>query len=608
MKEVLNCLYSPNVKFIICGDFNLDLYKNRDLQYLRVYEVTLIFNCKPMVKRPTRVTNSTCTLIDQILNFEDAGTCYVFDTVISDHRMVFLELDVFSLDSASHDGKSISRRSFSSANINHFESSLKSEDWSPMYEYVCNDFSVAFEYFYSIVLHYFQLHFPVKKTYIANKNNKWVNADIKTSSMSLKELYYLSRIDPQINAFYLEAKRRHIRLVNNTKKQYYEKKIYQSENKTKALWSAVSELTKNKSQTRNICLNIDGKLIHDPYIVASSINKYFIDETQKKVDNTRKNSGKTESTDKQYKNKFNAFSLFLKPFTEDELFALLFNRIKNKKSAGADDMPLFLLEKILPIIIKPLTYLVNMYFLSGEFPNNLKTGKVIPLHKKKEQSLMKNYRPVTVPESLSKVFEYAFLDRLLTFLNKFHIITRRQHGFQKGKSTGTAMTAFYADLIEYVNSGECPAAIFCDLSGAFDCVDHEVLLDTLEFYGIRGISQKWISSFLQNRMQYVSINYESNGICSNAVSDLISVQRGVPQGTVLGPILFLLYVNQLTDILPANQYTAYADDISLLVSSKDDVNLQKRCRESLTKLIKFLNTRDLFLNTEKTVKISQLST
>nr|CAI5828003.1 unnamed protein product [Callosobruchus analis] len=160
--EVLNCLYSPNVKFIICGDFNLDLYKNRDLQYL--YDVTLSFNCKPMVKWPTRVTNSTCTLIDQIfLNFEDAGTCYVFDTVISDHRMVFLELDVFSLDSASHDGKSLSRRSFSSANINHFESSLKSEDWSPIYEYVCNDFSVAFEYFYSIVLHYFQLHFPLKK-------------------------------------------------------------------------------------------------------------------------------------------------------------------------------------------------------------------------------------------------------------------------------------------------------------------------------------------------------------------------------------------------------------------------------------------------------------
>nr|CAI5830371.1 unnamed protein product [Callosobruchus analis] len=150
--------------------------------WLYLYDVTLSFNCKPRVKWPTRVTNSTYTLIDQIfLNFEDAGTCYVFDTVISDHRMVLLELDIFSLDNANHYGKSLSRRSFTGTNIDHFESSLKFEDCSPIYEYVCNDFSVAFEYFYFIVLHYFQLHFPVKKTYIANNNNKWVNADIKAS-------------------------------------------------------------------------------------------------------------------------------------------------------------------------------------------------------------------------------------------------------------------------------------------------------------------------------------------------------------------------------------------------------------------------------------------
>lgn len=274
--------------------------------------------------------------------------------------------------------------------------------------------------------------------------------------------------------------------------------------------------------------------------------------------------------------------------------------MKNKKSAGADDIPAFVLRRVLHIIIKPLAFLVNLSFSSGIFPVYLKTGKVTPIYKKEDSTLLENYRPVTTPDSLSKAFEYAFCDRFLNFLNKENILTPRQHGFRLGKSTSTALLTFYDELINFIDAGECPAAIFCDLSRAFDCVNHKKLLYILESYGLRGVSLSWISSFLTNRSQYVSLRYETEHLILNATSEFRPVQMGVPQGSVLGPVLFLLYVNQLESAISHPHFIMYADDVSLLISAKNSENVINKCEQVVTAACNYFNELDLHFNTTKT--------
>lgn len=288
------------------------------------------------------------------------------------------------------------------------------------------------------------------------------------------------------------------------------------------------------------------------------------------------------------------------PFAEDELLHLLKDKLKNKNSSGPDEVPFFLIKRTIDVLIKPVTYLINLSFLTGEFPNYLKTGKVVPIYKKLDPHLVENYRPVVVPSGFSKIFEYAYLSRLTPFLNKYDMLTDNQHGFCKNRSTHTAMYAFYEKLVEYIEAGECPVGIFCDLSRAFDCVDHDKLLIKLHSYGIRGVALEWISSFLKNRLHYVTLTYSHKGNVVKVSSEYKEIHMGVPQGSILGPILFLIYTNEL-DMLTSDAFLVmYADDQSLLLSDKSDATLALKCNDSLNKLNNWYCFYKLYFNTDKT--------
>nr|CAH7732560.1 unnamed protein product [Callosobruchus chinensis] len=156
---------------------------------------------------------------------------------------------------------------------------------------------------------------------------------------------------------------------------------------------------------------------------------------------------------------------------------------------------MFLIKAALHLIIDALLYLVNLSLLNGAFPSVLKTGKVIPIYKKGDNQNINNYRPITMPSVFSKVFEYGFIHRLLAFTEKYNIFSKNQHGFLSGKSTNTAVHSYCETLIQYIEQGECPVGIFCDLSKAFDCVDYKKLLVKLSSYGIRGNALNWVGVF-----------------------------------------------------------------------------------------------------------------
>lgn len=589
--EVLDYLHKPKTYLIVCGDFNFDLYKNKYFKLL--CNALSSFNFSPVVMWPTRVTDTSCTLIDQIfINFQNEGTCCVFDNQISDHRSIFLEIkSLMQQQNISNDIKMF-KRDFSENNLLNFENMLCNEDWSYLYSFL--NFDDAFEYFYDVFLYYFNISFPIRKRYYNNNKKMWVDNDVTSSSIKLKDLFMLKKTYPVLTLSYNRAKKEHIALLATKRKSYYQNRIFNSDNTSKAMWNVVSELTDSKRRCQNVVINKDGNLLENQQLIATEFNNFFIDAPKDLV----KRIPQCHSFN--LNNDFNVNTMFLNPFTEYELLSLLNSKLKNKKSSGGDDIPVFLIKRVLGIILTPLTFLINLSFHSGKFPQNTKIGKVVPLHKKKDPTLLENYRPVTVPYSFSKIFEYAFLDRLQTFLDKNNILNNQQHGFRVNRSTNTAMYSFYNQIIEYVDSGECPAAIFCDLSRAFDCVNHEKLLLILERYGIRGVTQNWLLSFLQGRKQFVSLAVNSNNEFTEIRSDYINVDMGVPQGSILGPVLFILYVNQVDSAIVNCHYTSYADDFSLIISESNTSMLEMKCGDILGRISRYFNEHDLFFNADKT--------
>ena len=212
-------------------------------------------------------------------------------------------------------------------------------------------------------------------------------------------------------------------------------------------------------------------------------------------------------------------------------------------------------------IIFPITSIINLSVTSGIVPNQLKIARVIPLFKSGEQDIFSNYRPVSILPALSNILERVMNNRHLTFLNAFKILSDNQYGFRKHQSTACALACLYDKISSAIENREHIVGIFIDLSKTFDIVDHHILTSKLEHYGVRGAAFRWFESYLSGRHQYV----EFNGICSESCP----INCGVLQVSILGPLLFLLYINDLCNVSKVVDFIRFADDTNIFFSHKD---------------------------------------
>jgi hypothetical protein len=235
-----------------------------------------------------------------------------------------------------------------------------------------------------------------------------------------------------------------------------------------------------------------------------------------------------------------------------------------KKLCGCDEVSMKILKVSAPFISSPLCRIINTSPKSGVFPTRLKYSIIIPLHKKVDKNIVSNYRPVSLLMSFSKMFEKITYNRLITHITSNKIFTSSQFGFRKKSSTDKAAYKLLNDILTALNDKRIVGGICFDLEKAFDCVNHDILLAKMEYYGTRGVMYTLIKSYLEGRYQRLKFN--------NKLSNLVKINIGAPQGSVLAPLFFLIYINDLPSIIPCtlsnknSSVILFADDASVIIN------------------------------------------
>ena len=383
------------------------------------------------------------------------------------------------------------------------------------------------------------------------------------------------------------------------KKAHTIAKFERNKNSTSTVWKSIRSLVNMKPGKKSSIKLMDesNNLISDPKIIGNIFNDHFSTlgvKVQQKIPHEegdfREYLKKRGRDDKAIINP-NDHSFFLSPTIPDEIEKII-EKLNPSKSTGPNGIPVFIMKLFKGFFSYWLSKLINLSFETGEFPLMLKLAKVIPLHKKESVLNYLNYRPISLLSVFSKIYEKTIYVRIYSYLVKYNMIYSKQFGFRGNHSVNHAIISFTEHIRSLLDKGDYVCGIFVDLEKAFDTVHHDILCEKLKFYGLRGNINTLIKSYLSDRKQFVSINgYDS---------EIKDVTCGVPQGSSLGPLLFLLYINDLRLCLSETGCGHFADDTFIVFNSKKTKTIETVINYELKKVSKWLRLNKLSLNAAKT--------
>ena len=327
-------------------------------------------------------------------------------------------------------------------------------------------------------------------------------------------------------------------------------------------------------------------IIQDSSEMAEIFNTYF----SQLGNNLAKNIPPSTRPFEDYLGIPNPDSIFFNPTDPGEILDII-NNLKVKKSAGFDGIDNYLIKSIAPYIIYPLVYIFNISLTTGEIPDTMKIAKVIPIFKKGNKQLSSNYRPISLLTSLSKILENLVYKRTLSFFNDHKVFNKSQFGFRENHSTTHAILSLINKVATAIDRSTHTVGIFLDFSKAFDTINHNILLFKLSHYGIRGRPLEWFRSYLTNRSQFVFLN--------GSKSSSASVPCGVPQGSLLGPLLFITYINDISMSSDLLSFILFADDSNLFFSHPNPNHLLNIINTESLKVSEWIKANKLSLNLKK---------
>lgn len=382
-------------------------------------------------------------------------------------------------------------------------------------------------------------------------------------------------------------------LLRKLKVTHEKNVLLKSKNDVKATWKAIKKIT-NTEKPRNPPLELL-KLTENTGTSLDSVNNYFVEIGKNLASNLTSNSIANASITPYLPKTYNPNSMVILETDEIEIESIIMG-LRSDSATGWDGLSPSILKSIRNFIIPSITHIANTAFRTGVFPNACKKALVHPIYKNGNRSIISNYRPISVLSTISKILEKLLNRRLINYLNKNNIVSAQQYGFRPGISTEDAVVDLASHITSALDQGLKCTGVFLDLQKAFDTVHIPALLSKLDSVGVRGIALNIFRDYLRNRSQRVVINGLQSGEAS--------IEYGVPQGSILGPTLFQIYINQLCDLnLPNCKIFTYADDTALVFQGSSWADVKSTAEDNLAIVSNWLTQNLLTLNISKSFYI-----
>ena len=596
LEKVLSFLDKEGKEIILLGDTNCDLtpklaeqpIDNNSKHMLDLYE---LFSFKQLVEEPTRVTLTTSSIIDHI-----ATTCArnivksgVHEVAMSDHYMVYC-IRKFN-GAVEKDHKMIKTRKMKNFNEDAFLADVSGICWEQMLTET-DDINTLVNNWSNLFSLIIDKHAPITEMRVSEKYCPWIDKDLRDLMQTRDKLRKAA--SKRKSQFLMDSYRQVRNKVNSRniqlKKQYFTDKISACQGNMKESWKAVNELLNKRSKSSNIrCLKVAGNETVHKKGISDAMNNFFCSigkELADKIDPVPNPLLTGEYEVNANKAKFDFKTIEVK-----EIRAA-FAKIKTAKSFGIDNISSYFLKLALPFIENSLAFLFNTSIETSQFPYSWKVARVTPIFKDGDKTEKSNYRPISVLPVISRLFEKLVFDQLYQHMKENGLFSSDQSGFLRLHSTLTCLLKNTDDWYSCLDLGRLVGLVFIDLKKAFDTVDHDILCEKLQIYGVQQRELSWFRSYLSNRKQFCRVN--------GVASDIGDVEVGVPQGSCLGPLLFLIYINDLPLAVQGSTVSMYADDTSLCHQALNMTQLNGAINNDLRRLDTWLQGNKLSLNVAKT--------